>query len=181
VDNNFVIYTLIQGKTEAAKYVMRYLITASRVLTASGSAGQTSTDNDPGALVESALLQSTTVLEAFGNAKTVRNDNSSRFGKYIKLQYGSDWRLTGARTLHFLLEKSRLVYQDTAERNYHVFYQLCTANGEDGAKLGSSLKPASEYAILNQGGVYTQSEVSIMLLLHSIGVSISSSMRNYLR
>ncbi|CAN0066168.1 unnamed protein product, partial [Sphacelaria rigidula] len=69
-------------------------------------------------------MKSTTVLEAFGNAKTVRNDNSSRFGKYIKLQYDDDFRLVGARTEHFLLEKSRLVNVENDERSYHILYQV---------------------------------------------------------
>ncbi|CAN0340785.1 unnamed protein product, partial [Ectocarpus sp. 12 AP-2014] len=68
--------------------------------------------------MEDVLLRSNTVLEAFGNAKTVRNDNSSRFGKYIKLQYDQDFRLVGARTEHFLLEKSRLVHLEESERSY---------------------------------------------------------------
>jgi myosin heavy subunit len=78
---------LVQGKTEAAKYVMRYLIHASggSSAAADGDAAARAALT-PGQRVEASLLQSTTVLEAFGNAKTVRNDNSSRFGKYMKLQ-----------------------------------------------------------------------------------------------
>lgn len=74
--------------------------------------------------IESKLMQSNVILEAFGNAKTVRNDNSSRFGKYIKLQYSAKGRMVQARTMHFLLEKSRLVSVAEQERNYHVFYQI---------------------------------------------------------
>ncbi|CAN0006552.1 unnamed protein product, partial [Ectocarpus sp. 6 AP-2014] len=77
--------------------------------------------------MEDVLLRSNTVLEAFGNAKTVRNDNSSRFGKYIKLQYDHDFRLVGARTEHFLLEKSRLVHLEESERSYHILYQVAKA------------------------------------------------------
>lgn len=153
------------GKTEAAKYVMRYLIAASRVAAVQMAPGPTEnkTETAAGELVEGCLLQSTTVLEAFGNAKTVRNDNSSRFGKYIKLQYGASMRLVGARTLHFLLEKSRLVFQDPLERNYHVFYQLCKGMASGSASLAeegelTDLLDASAFNMLNQGGIYTQSD-----------------------
>ncbi len=74
--------------------------------------------------IESRLMLSNVILEAFGNAKTVRNDNSSRFGKYIKLQYNGSGRMVQASTQHFLLEKSRLVAVAKQERNYHVFYEL---------------------------------------------------------
>jgi myosin-5 len=138
------------GKTEAAKYVMRYLISASQVI--SGKE-----EGSFGAVMERCLLQSTVVLEAFGNAKTVRNDNSSRFGKYIKLQYDPSWEVVGARTMHFLLEKSRVVGQDKGERGYHVFYQLC--QGLEGpARTELHLAPAEKFDILNAGGVFTQSE-----------------------
>ncbi len=114
-----------------------------------------------GELMERCLLQSTVALEAFGNAKTVRNDNSSRFGKYIKLQYGSNWQVIGARTLHFLLEKSRLITQDEGERGYHVFYQMCAGiiqSDDTSRKEALHITDASQFAILNNGGVLTQSE-----------------------
>ncbi len=114
-----------------------------------------------GEMMERCLLQSTVALEAFGNAKTVRNDNSSRFGKYIKLQYGRHWRVVGARTLHFLLEKSRLITQDEGERGYHVFYQMCAGivqSDDTSLKEALHIADASQFAILNNGGVLTQSE-----------------------
>ncbi len=111
--------------------------------------------------MEQCLLQSTVALEAFGNAKTVRNDNSSRFGKYIKLQYGRNWQVIGARTLHFLLEKSRLITQDEGERGYHIFYQMCAGiieSDDISRKEALHITDASQFAILNNGGVLTQSE-----------------------
>ncbi|KAJ1461588.1 hypothetical protein M885DRAFT_584614 [Pelagophyceae sp. CCMP2097] len=126
------------GKTEASKEVMRFLLALSA--TGGGSAVD----------VEAVLLRSNVVLEAFGNAKTIRNDNSSRFGKYIRLVYDADWRIAGAATDHFLLEKSRLVQVARGERNYHVFYQLLAPPGLHGA--------AADYGKLTMGGVVTASD-----------------------
>ena len=65
--------------------------------------------------------------QAIGNAKTTRNDNSSRFGKYIEIRFDQKNRITGAHMRTYLLERSRVVTQATSERNYHIFYQLCAA------------------------------------------------------
>jgi myosin-5 len=116
------------GKTEAAKLVMHFLILANnkqneRVTTDKSEAEK---DHSLGLHLKSVLEESNLILEAFGNAKTIRNDNSSRFGKYIKLQYSNN-QLSSAFTSVFLLEKSRLVLVSPGERNYHVFYQLLRA------------------------------------------------------
>ena len=73
---------------------------------------------------EGQVLNSNPILEAFGNARTVRNDNSSRFGKYIDVEFSRNGRLVGATVDTYLLEKVRLIRQSTGERNFHVFYQL---------------------------------------------------------
>ena len=88
-------------------------------------ASSATTDKALGEQIQSRLMQSNVVLEAFGNAKTLRNDNSSRFGKYIKLKYDKSDMVVGAKTDHFLLEKSRLIHIEEGERNYHAFYQMC--------------------------------------------------------
>eukprot|EP00904_Undaria_pinnatifida_P004940 jgi/Undpi1/1576/HiC_scaffold_11.g04966.m1 len=171
------------GKTEAAKYVMKYLIAASKAVSVDVDAGKRSGSGGGGACalaadgaagMERCLLESTVVLEAFGNAKTVRNDNSSRFGKYIKLQYGQDWRLRGARTLPFLLEKSRLVHQEHNERNYHVFYQLCKGV-PDGIREDLRVGDAPEFEMLRMGGVFMQSdEVDDAEEFHGLASALST-------
>ena len=69
------------------------------------------------------MLESNPLLEAFGNAKTVRNDNSSRFGKFVEIQFNKTGRISGAAVRTYLLERSRVVQLTDPERNYHVFYQ----------------------------------------------------------
>ncbi|XP_049339458.1 unconventional myosin-Va isoform X1 [Astyanax mexicanus] len=101
------------GKTVSAKYAMRYFATVS------GSASE--------ANVEEKVLASNPIMEAIGNAKTTRNDNSSRFGKYIEIGFDKKYHIIGANMRTYLLEKSRVVFQADEERNYHIFYQLCAS------------------------------------------------------
>ncbi|XP_032683179.1 unconventional myosin-Va isoform X3 [Odontomachus brunneus] len=101
------------GKTVSAKYTMRYFATVG------GSATETQ--------VEKKVLASSPIMEAIGNAKTTRNDNSSRFGKFIEIQFNKNYHITGASMRTYLLEKSRVVFQANEERNYHIFYQMCSA------------------------------------------------------
>ncbi|XP_077104333.1 unconventional myosin-Va isoform X6 [Siphateles boraxobius] len=101
------------GKTVSAKYAMRYFATVS------GSASE--------ANVEEKVLASNPIMESIGNAKTTRNDNSSRFGKYIEIGFDKRYHIIGANMRTYLLEKSRVVFQADEERNYHIFYQLCAS------------------------------------------------------
>lgn len=101
------------GKTVSAKYAMRYFATVG------GSASDTN--------IEEKVLASSPIMEAIGNAKTTRNDNSSRFGKYIEIGFDKKYHIIGANMRTYLLEKSRVVFQADDERNYHIFYQLCAA------------------------------------------------------
>uniref|UniRef100_A0A4W5Q051 Myosin VB n=1 Tax=Hucho hucho TaxID=62062 RepID=A0A4W5Q051_9TELE len=101
------------GKTVSAKYAMRFFATVG------GSANDTN--------VEEKVLASSPIMEAIGNAKTTRNDNSSRFGKYIQIGFDRSYHIIGANMRTYLLEKSRVVFQAEDERNYHIFYQLCAS------------------------------------------------------
>ncbi|XP_027650305.2 unconventional myosin-Vb isoform X2 [Falco peregrinus] len=101
------------GKTVSAKYAMRFFATVG------GSASETN--------IEAKVLASNPIMEAIGNAKTTRNNNSSRFGKYIQIGFDKRSHITGANMRTYLLEKSRVVFQAEAERNYHIFYQLCAS------------------------------------------------------
>eukprot|EP00854_Cymbomonas_tetramitiformis_P004189 gene4189-5167_t len=97
------------------------------------------------------ILQSNPVLEAFGNAKTVRNNNSSRFGKLIQIQLNASHSIVGAAITTYLLEKSRVVSLNDGERNYHVFYQMCAGASED-QRQEWQLKSQDEFRYLSQGG-----------------------------
>lgn len=99
------------GKTEAAKRIMQYIANVSG---GSDSAIQQTKDM---------VLATNPLLESFGNAKTLRNNNSSRFGKYLELQFNAQGEPVGANITNYLLEKSRVVGQISNERNFHIFYQ----------------------------------------------------------
>ena len=102
--------------------------------------------------VEEQILEANTVLESFGNAKTVRNNNSSRFGKFVQVLLDGNVAVIGASIVNYLLEKSRVVRQAQTERNYHVFYELMAGtSAEDKTKLKLPAKPTDFY-YLNQSG-----------------------------
>lgn len=128
------------GKTVAAKYIMGYISQVS----GGGSRVQHAKD---------VILESNTILEAFGNAKTVRNNNSSRFGKYVEIQFGRGGVPEGGRISNFLLEKSRVVSQSPNERNFHIFYQVCYGASPEMKKELGVANP-DYYSYLNQSGVY---------------------------
>ncbi|XP_036404633.1 myosin-16-like [Megalops cyprinoides] len=104
------------GKTENTKKVIQYFANV-------GATGGKQAPDSKGSL-EDQIIQANPVLEAFGNAKTTRNNNSSRFGKFIRIHFGPTAKLAGADIESYLLEKSRVISQQAAERGYHIFYQL---------------------------------------------------------
>uniref|UniRef100_A0A672QAA5 Osteoclast-stimulating factor 1 n=1 Tax=Sinocyclocheilus grahami TaxID=75366 RepID=A0A672QAA5_SINGR len=109
--------------------------------------------------VKDIILQSNPLLEAFGNAKTVRNNNSSRFGKYFEIQFSRGGEPDGGKISNFLLEKSRVVSQNHGERNFHIYYQLLQgATKEQRENLG--ITTPDYYLYLNQSDTYTVEDVN---------------------
>uniref|UniRef100_A0A7N8Y8N3 Osteoclast-stimulating factor 1 n=1 Tax=Mastacembelus armatus TaxID=205130 RepID=A0A7N8Y8N3_9TELE len=153
------------GKTVAAKYIMGYI---SRV-----SGGGPRVQH-----VKDIILQSNPLLEAFGNAKTVRNNNSSRFGKYFEIQFSSGGEPDGGKISNFLLEKSRVVMRNPGERSFHIFYQLIEgASGEQKSSLG--ITSLDYYSYLNQSGSYKVDDINdksdfqeTMHAMDVIGISV---------
>ncbi|XP_019852528.1 PREDICTED: unconventional myosin-Ie, partial [Amphimedon queenslandica] len=129
------------GKTVAAKFIMGYI--------AKVSGGGQDVQR-----VKEVILESNPLLEAFGNAKTVRNNNSSRFGKYVEIQFTRGGEPRGGKINQFLLEKSRVVSQNEGERSFHIFYQLISG-ADDDMREGLGVANVDYYWYLNQTGTYT--------------------------
>lgn len=151
------------GKTETTKLIMQYL-----TYVGGRSAGDDRT-------VEQQVLESNPLLEAFGNARTVRNDNSSRFGKFVEIQFDKDGRISGAAIRTYLLERSRVVQISDPERNYHCFYQLC-ASGRDAENY--KISQPSHFHYLNQSKTYelegvnsAEEYVKTRRAMHIVGIS----------
>uniref|UniRef100_A0A8C9X926 Myosin Ic, paralog b n=1 Tax=Sander lucioperca TaxID=283035 RepID=A0A8C9X926_SANLU len=126
------------GKTEASKKILQYY-------------AFTCPASEQVQTIKDRLLQSNPVLEAFGNAKTLRNDNSSRFGKYMDIQFDFKGAPVGGHIINYLLEKSRVVHQNHGERNFHIFYQLIEGGEEDLLRaLGLERNP-QQYQYLVKG------------------------------
>ena len=127
------------GKTVTTKIVMQYLAKLSeqaalnRSREPNGSIGGSGSGSgsESSSSMEQQVLQSNPILESFGNARTVRNDNSSRFGKFIEIQFDRTGQLMGASIKTYLLEKIRLLRQADGERNYHIFYELLSSSSRD--------------------------------------------------
>jgi myosin-5 len=180
------------GKTQSAKYIMRYFATVDDL----DNKATTEAENEFGinmhatvqhggmSEIEEAVLATNPITEAFGNAKTTRNDNSSRFGKYIQIQFSKPSRdvgakIVGAKIRTYLLERSRLVFQPIGERNFHIFYQLC-AGCPAAEKVELGLSSYENFFYLNQGqdgvipGVDDAAEFQLTQhALSQIGISVS--------
>ena len=136
------------GKTVSAKYIMRYFATREPPdQPGARSRGRADSMSE----TEEQILATNPIMEAFGNAKTTRNDNSSRFGKYIEIMFDKNTDIIGARIRTYLLERSRLVFQPLKERNYHIFYQF-VAGATDTEREELGLIPVEHFDYLNQGG-----------------------------
>ncbi|KAJ6664230.1 hypothetical protein lerEdw1_008449, partial [Lerista edwardsae] len=134
------------GKTVAAKYIMSYI---SKI-----SGGGPKVQH-----VKDIILQSNPLLEAFGNAKTVRNNNSSRFGKYFEIQFSPGGEPDGGKISNFLLEKSRVVMRNPGERSFHIFYQMIEgASNEQKSSLG--ITSMDYYHYLSLSGSYKVEDIN---------------------
>lgn len=122
------------GKTENTKFVLRYL-------TESYGSGQD---------IDERIVEANPLLEAFGNAKTVRNNNSSRFGKFVEIHFNEKHSVVGGFVSHYLLEKSRICVQGQDERNYHIFYRLCAGAPEE-IRQKLFLNSPDSFRYLNRG------------------------------
>ncbi|XP_057653583.1 myosin heavy chain, muscle isoform X40 [Diorhabda carinulata] len=131
------------GKTENTKKVIAYFATV-------GASTKKETDSSKGSL-EDQVVQTNPVLEAFGNAKTVRNDNSSRFGKFIRIHFGPTGKLAGADIETYLLEKARVISQQPLERSYHIFYQIMSGSVKGVKEQCLLSNNINEYNFVAQG------------------------------
>merc|ERR1719187_1225287 len=141
------------GKTENTKKVIQYLAYVAASKPKGSSHAPTSND---GGLnfgeLEQQLLKANPILEAFGNAKTVKNDNSSRFGKFIRINFDASGYIAGANIETYLLEKARIIRQAPDERTFHIFYQLLTGASQE-LKSQMILEDARNYTFMTKGAV----------------------------
>uniref|UniRef100_M4BA74 Myosin motor domain-containing protein n=1 Tax=Hyaloperonospora arabidopsidis (strain Emoy2) TaxID=559515 RepID=M4BA74_HYAAE len=133
------------GKTESTKFLMQFL-------TSVGRDAATDPVKTSGAVdIGRRILQTNPILESFGNAQTIRNDNSSRFGKFIKIQFSAQHEIVGAQIVSYLLEKVRVLHQNPGERSFHIFYELL--EGADAELLrGLGLERGGTYELLHSYG-----------------------------
>ena len=132
------------GKTENTKKVIQYF--------AHVAPNPMHKTEGKGSL-EDQVIQANPVLEAFGNAKTIRNDNSSRFGKFIRIHFGTNGKISGADIEHYLLEKSRVIFQQANERCYHIFYQLLAGASQEALNELLLTNQVKDYHFVSQGAI----------------------------
>ncbi|XP_038110371.1 myosin heavy chain, muscle isoform X14 [Culex quinquefasciatus] len=134
------------GKTENTKKVIAYFATI-------GASSKKSAEEEKKISLEDQVVQTNPVLEAYGNAKTVRNDNSSRFGKFIRIHFTGSGKLGGADIETYLLEKARVISQQTLERSYHIFYQMMSGSVKGLKEMCFLSNDIYDYYNVSQGKV----------------------------
>ncbi|XP_029948675.1 myosin heavy chain, fast skeletal muscle-like isoform X2 [Salarias fasciatus] len=142
------------GKTVNTKRVIQYFATIAV------ASGKKTTESAPGKMqgsLEDQIIAANPLLEAYGNAKTVRNDNSSRFGKFIRIHFGTTGKLASADIETYLLEKSRVTFQLSAERSYHIFYQLTTGHKPELLEALLITTNPYDYPMISQGEITVKS------------------------
>ncbi|XP_061689063.1 myosin heavy chain, fast skeletal muscle-like [Syngnathoides biaculeatus] len=141
------------GKTVNTKRVIQYFAT---IAVSGGKKAEQSASKMQGSL-EDQIIAANPLLEAYGNAKTVRNDNSSRFGKFIRIHFGTTGKLASADIETYLLEKSRVTFQLSAERSYHIFYQLATGHKPELLEALLITTNPYDYPLISQGEITVKS------------------------
>ncbi|XP_035268439.1 myosin-7-like [Anguilla anguilla] len=134
------------GKTVNTKRVIQYFASI-----AAGGTGKKDAASEKKGTLEDQIIQANPALEAFGNAKTIRNDNSSRFGKFIRIHFAASGKLASADIETYLLEKSRVTFQLKAERDYHIFYQILSQKKPELLEIMLVTNNPYDYAFISQG------------------------------
>ncbi|RHZ39536.1 hypothetical protein DYB26_003052 [Aphanomyces astaci] len=167
------------GKTETSKIVLRYITTREHILNGNKADSVVTMAKISSQELDRRLWDTNPILEAFGNAKTLRNHNSSRFGKFMKLQFQDtgkstvDLHLVGAYIETYLLEKFRVVAQIPHERNFHVFYYLL-AGASDDLSAQLHLTSPADYLYLNQSGCISDPNIDDELLFDDVCSALKS-------
>ncbi|KAM4540376.1 unconventional myosin-X [Fundulus diaphanus] len=149
------------GKTESTKLLLQFLSVMSQ-----NSVGTPQSERTTH--VEQAIVQSSPIMEAFGNAKTVYNNNSSRFGKFIQLHFSECGNIHGGCVIDYLLEKNRVVRQNPGERNYHIFYALLAGASKEDKSLYFLEEPAESFHYLSQSGCLQDKSLNDKELYNSV-------------
>ncbi|XP_051942207.1 unconventional myosin-X isoform X2 [Hippocampus zosterae] len=149
------------GKTESTKLLLQFLSVMSQ-----NAAGMPPSERST--RVEQAIVQSSPIMEAFGNAKTVYNNNSSRFGKFIQLHFSESGNIQGGCVIDYLLEKNRVVRQNPGERNYHIFYALLAGANKEHKSLYFLEDPAESFHYLSQSGCLKDKSLNDKELFNSV-------------
>ncbi|XP_033099808.1 unconventional myosin-XVI-like [Anneissia japonica] len=163
------------GKTESCKYFVQHLLWSAQS-DENFLNNKIQQDVHDQRLLSTKILQVNPLLECFGNAQTIMNDNSSRFGKYLEIQFSNNGHVQGAKISEYLLEKSRVVYQNEGERNFHIFYLMFSGLSPDEKKRYSLDKPSRHYYLRNTTDVkdlsstkYVERFFGVKDCLHMIG------------
>ncbi|CAL8257149.1 unnamed protein product [Arctogadus glacialis] len=142
------------GKTVNTKRVIQYFAT---IAVAGGKKAEEKGSGKMHGSLEDQIIAANPLLESYGNAKTVRNDNSSRFGKFIRIHFGTTGKLASADIETYLLEKSRVTFQLSAERSYHIFYQLMTGHKPELLEALLITTNPYDYHMISQGEILVKS------------------------
>lgn len=149
------------GKTECAKLILNYISTVS------GSSGNAQH-------IKQCIADTNPVLESFGNAKTIRNDNSSRFGKYLEIKFNQEGEPNSGATLKFLLEKTRVAFQGKGERNFHIFYNLIAGSSAEMREQFGLTGDPNQFSYLCQSGCTTVEGVDDAKVFHEVTEACST-------